>query len=196
LERELAVNQIYEYISSPSVLAEQMYDSPDLLDFAWMLRMGLVNRRRTFRRMTTVCDEAVAAGGYDLDERDRLLCSSRNLLFYSLSGNGLLRGLVPWSLKTQATLTSTQFALLEMQCRDVAGGQVLLLPDPFAPGQPLRERDGVFYSVGPNGRDEGGKPRASGHFYDLDAPGDVSLLSWYKPPRGLTGTHGSGKIYP
>jgi len=97
--------------------------------------------------------------------------------------NPLLGLLIPvWGqVQDKVDLSSTLLALLELQCRAAAGEEVAPMGDPFAPGQPLRKRGKVFYSVGPDRQDDGGEPLAPRYFSDPEQRGDISLLSWFKP---------------
>jgi len=97
--------------------------------------------------------------------------------------NPLLGLLIPvWGqVQDKVDLSSTLLALLELQCRAAAGEEVAPMGDPFAPGQPLRKRGKVFYSIGPDRQDDGGKPLDPRYFSDPEQRGDISLLSWFKP---------------
>jgi hypothetical protein len=141
-----------------------------------MLQAGLINRRKFFQEVETAYERIIAAG----DQGKR---NDQDLEHISKS-NPLVRILIPeiWRAQSKVAMAHTMLALLEMQCCAAAGEKGTSLPDPFAPGQPLRERKGVFYSVGPDGQDNGGRPLSPEDFSDPDARGDVSLLSWYKPP--------------
>jgi hypothetical protein len=173
MEREFGLNTAYEVLSSPTpdkVFGDLM-GTREGVPYGLLLRAGLVNRRRTFREVATAYEKVIECNWSD---RELKLAYKHNTLL------GLLM-LSPEPPRFKVTLAHTMLALLEMQCRAAAGEKGSLLPDPFAPGQPLRERKGVFYSVGADGQDNGGRPLSPKEIHRSDARGDVSLLSWYKP---------------
>lgn len=177
LEREAALNIAFEVLSSrtPEEELEDLAGGGEWIFYWLVLQAGLINRRQEFREIAAFYDKLLASidrGRWD--EPDIELTCRRNLLL------GLL---VPdyRPAYNRVNLSHTLLALLEMQCRAAAGEELAPPEDPFAPGQPLRRRGKVFYSVGLDGRDDGGTPLESRELLDPDARGDISLLSSYKP---------------
>jgi hypothetical protein len=179
-ERETGLNAVYEVLSSPTpdILGtlgggRSARENDELWCYGLLLRAGLVNRRRAFQEVVTAYGKVLAAvdqgNWYDQDVQ---ISGKRNPLVELLIPPVLGR------VRTKVALAHTLFALLEMQCWAAAGEEVTPLPDPFSPGRSLRQREGVFYSVGLDGRDDGGKPLSLSKFFDPEAQGDVSLLSW------------------
>lgn len=190
LDREAALNFAFKILSSSTPEKElEGYLSGGKWIYCLMLRAGLINRWQEFRELAAVYDKILASAhqGRWEEEPDLQLAGRRNPLV------GLLVPVFGQAL-TKVNLSHILLALLEIQCRAAAGEEVAPPEDPFAPEQPLRRRGKVFYSVGPDGRDDGGAPLAARKVLDPDARGDISLLSWYKPPSPSPGEPMEGPI--
>lgn len=189
IEREAGLNMAYEILSSSTPDKEVegfINNNNELKLYCLLLRAGLINRRREFQEVATAYDWIIAQADHgNWEDRD---------LEAIVKGNPLSKLLVPVYSQgfKKGHVAHVQLALLELQCWAAAGRRVAPLPDPFSAGQPLRERNGVFYSVGPDGWDDGGEPLESRDFSDPSKRGDLSLLSWFKPARPLTEPSGRG----